>query len=75
MPDRRIILLSQGEVRPGVVQGQHWGERPTRSQVALSSSMYRDVNSHILLRGPSEPVIATQDSTDSTATRLRIWPF
>ena len=27
-PHRHIELLSQGEVRPGIRQGQHWGVPP-----------------------------------------------
>lgn len=29
LPHRHIELLSQGEVRPGVKQGQHWGVPPS----------------------------------------------
>lgn len=25
----RCVLLSQGETRPGIVQGQHWGPQPS----------------------------------------------
>lgn len=28
LPHRHCSLLSQGEVRPGVKQGQHWGVPP-----------------------------------------------
>ena len=32
-PER--ILLSQGAVRPGMVQGQHWGHPPQRPELPL----------------------------------------
>lgn len=69
MSNRRVILLSQGEVRPGVVQGQHWGYPPIKAQFALSSSMYRDASQRLILRG------TTQQRPALPTSRRRIWPF
>jgi hypothetical protein len=50
MADRRV-LLSQGEVRPGIMQGQHWGKRPPKGQVTFSSPVFRDASLHFRLHG------------------------
>lgn len=48
MSDRRGVLYSQGEVRPGLRQGQYWGPRQLGPR---NGPGFRDASSRLYLRG------------------------
>jgi hypothetical protein len=47
-PGRHPLVLSQGEVRPGVKQGQYWGAPPSWGRSAPPVPAY-DINTTVAL--------------------------
>lgn len=71
MSDRRGVLYSQGEVRPGIRQGQYWGPRQLGPR---NGPGFRDAGSRIYLRGTTTGS-TTQQRPALPTGRRRFWPF